>query len=107
MAAQRRARQRDGRAARGRASRTRPGVRITQPVQANGVFAVLPRAATERLQRDWHFYVWDEATGEVRWMCSWDTTPEEVDAFAAAIVAGACATALEPRATADATPGPG
>jgi threonine aldolase len=62
-----------------------PDVRITQPVQANGVFAVLPRAVTEALQRDWRFYTWDEETGEVRWMCSWDTTAEEVDAFAAAI----------------------
>jgi threonine aldolase len=72
-----------------------PGVRITQAVQANGVFAVLPPAATERLQRDWHFYTWDEATGEVRWMCSWDTTPAEVDAFAADI-RSTCAAALAP-----------
>ncbi len=65
-------------------------VRITQPVQANVVFAVLPRPARAALQRDWRFYEWDAATGEVRWMCSWDTTPGEVDAFAAAI-ASACA----------------
>jgi threonine aldolase len=70
-----------------------PGVRITQPVQANGVFAVVPRAATEELQRDWRFYAWDPEAGEVRWMCSWDTTPEEVDAFAAD-VARACAEAV-------------
>jgi threonine aldolase len=63
-----------------------PGVRITQTVQANGVFAVIPRAATAQLQRDWRFYEWEPQTGEVRWMCSWDTTPEEVDDFAAAIV---------------------
>jgi threonine aldolase len=62
-----------------------PGVRVTQPVQANGVFAVIPRSATTELQRDWRFYTWDEDTGEVRWMCAWDTTGEEVDAFAAAI----------------------
>jgi threonine aldolase len=62
-----------------------PGVRITQAVQANGVFAILPLAATEILQRDWRFYVWDDTTGEVRWMCSWNTTPDEVDAFAAAV----------------------
>ena len=61
------------------------GVTLTQPVQANVVFATLPAAATEALQRDWGFYVWDERTGEVRWMCSWDTRPEDVDAFAAAI----------------------
>jgi threonine aldolase len=60
-----------------------PGLRITQPVEANGVFAVLDPAATERLQRDWPFYVWNEATGEVRLMTAWDTAPEDVDAFAA------------------------
>jgi threonine aldolase len=59
------------------------GVEITQRVQANAVFAVLPREATARLQERWHFYVWDEHTGEVRWMCSWDTTPDDVDAFVA------------------------
>jgi threonine aldolase len=74
-----------------------PGMRITQPVQANGVFAVLPPAATALLQRDFRFYTWDATTGEVRWMCSWDTTPAEVDAFAAAVVR-ACADVLEPRA---------
>jgi threonine aldolase len=61
------------------------GLRITQPVHANAVFAILDPAATERLQRDWPFYVWDEHTGEVRWMTAWDTQPEDVDAFAAAI----------------------
>jgi threonine aldolase len=60
-----------------------PGVRLTQPVQANGVFAILPPGATERVRADWRFYTWDESTGEVRLMCSWDTTPAEVDSFAA------------------------
>jgi len=62
-----------------------PGVRLTNEPQANAVFAVLDPAVTERLQRDWRFYVWDEHSGEVRWMTSWDTTPEDVDAFAAAL----------------------
>jgi threonine aldolase len=62
-----------------------PGVRITRPVQANAVFAVLPVEVTERLQKRFRFYTWDEHTGEVRWMCSFDTTEEDVDAFAAAI----------------------
>ena len=61
-------------------------VEITQPVQANGVFAILPPGAAEELQREFKFYVWDEHTGEVRWMCSWDTSAEDVDAFVAAIV---------------------
>jgi len=62
-----------------------PGLTVTHPVQANVVFATLAPAATERLQERWPFYVWDERTGEVRWMCAWDTTPEDVDAFAADI----------------------
>jgi threonine aldolase len=61
------------------------GVRITQAVDANAVFAILDPAVTERLQEDWPFYVWDDSSGEVRWMTGWDTVPEDVDAFAADI----------------------
>jgi threonine aldolase len=62
-----------------------PGVEITRPVQANAVFAMLPAAATRALQERFDFYTWDENTGEVRWMCSWDTTVEDVEAFASAL----------------------
>ena len=62
-----------------------PGVEITQPVQANVVFARLARAAIAPLQDRYPFYVWDEPRDEVRWMCAWDTPPQEVDGFAAAI----------------------
>jgi threonine aldolase len=66
-----------------------PGVRVTQQVEANGVFAVLPREATRRLLDEWPgetpFHVWSEQTGEVRWMTAWDTTEEDVDRFAGAI----------------------
>jgi threonine aldolase len=61
------------------------GLTVTQPVEANAVFAVLPPEVTRALQARWPFYVWNAATGEVRWMCSWDTTAEEVDAFATAV----------------------
>ena len=64
-------------------------VTITQAVEANGVFAILPPGAAERLQQDFKFYVWDEHTGEVRWMCAWDTAESDVDAFAAAIARAA------------------
>lgn len=64
-----------------------PGLRITQPVQANAVFAVLAAEVTVRLQQRFAFYVWDESTGEVRWMTTFDTTETDVDAFAAAISA--------------------
>lgn len=63
------------------------GVRITQSVDANAVFAVIPHAAIAPLAERWHFYTWDPAANEVRWMCAWDTTAEQVDAFAADIAA--------------------
>jgi threonine aldolase len=62
-----------------------PGLTITRPVETNAVFATLPPEVTASLQRGYPFYVWDEAAGEVRWMCSWDTTEEDVDGFAAAV----------------------
>ncbi|MEV0311840.1 L-threonine aldolase [Nonomuraea fuscirosea] len=62
-----------------------PGVELARPVEANAVFAVLPRDAAERLRKRFRFYTWDESTGEVRWMCAFDTTEEDVDAFAAAL----------------------
>jgi len=61
------------------------GVRVTQPVEANAVFAMLPAAAIAAAQEAFFFYVWDERRSEVRWMASWDTTEDDVDQFAAAI----------------------
>ena len=64
-----------------------PAVKIVQPVQANAVFASLPRQALDKLLEKYFFYTWDEEKCEVRWMCSWSTTEEQVDDFAAAIAA--------------------
>lgn len=64
-----------------------PGVRVVRPVEANAVFAVLPPGVADRLRERFHFYDWDPATGEVRWMCAFDTTEDDVDAFAAALAA--------------------
>ncbi|MGZ8665496.1 MAG: threonine aldolase family protein [Solirubrobacterales bacterium] len=65
------------------------GVELAQPVEANGVFAQLPAAAIERLEIDPDgnraFYVWDEPSGTVRLMCSWDTESADVDAFVASL----------------------
>ena len=44
--------------------------------------AELPHAAARELMERVPFYFWDEARGEVRWMCSWDTTEADVRAFA-------------------------
>lgn len=62
-----------------------PGVEVVRPVESNAVFAILPRAAADQVREDFWFYDWDEATGEVRWMCAFDTTPQDVDAFVEAV----------------------
>jgi len=61
------------------------GVEIIQPVEANGVFAKLPKEKIPLLQEEYFFYVWDEERGEVRWMASFDTAEEDVDGFAESI----------------------
>ena len=61
------------------------GVRLVTTVEANAVFPILPRIASERLMERFRFYFWDETTGQVRWMCAWDTTEADVDTFAAAV----------------------
>ena len=64
-----------------------PGVTITQAVQANAVFAIIDPEVADRLRRKFRFYDWNPATGEVRWMCAFDTTEADVDAFAGAVAA--------------------
>lgn len=61
------------------------GVTVTQQVEANAVFAVLDRVAADRLREQYRFYDWNQATGEVRWMCAWDHTEDDVDSFVAAL----------------------
>lgn len=62
-----------------------PGVDVGEAPQANALFPILPIEVTERLQQNFKFYVWNHLTGQVRWMCSWDTTEADIDAFVAAI----------------------
>jgi threonine aldolase len=62
-----------------------PELSITQPVQTNAVFATLPASVIAALQKRFGFYVWNERRAEVRWMCSWDTTEDDVDTFARAV----------------------
>ena len=58
-----------------------PGVEITRPVETNGVFARIPKAAIAPLRERHFFYTWNEERGEVRWMASFDTTEDDVRAF--------------------------
>jgi threonine aldolase len=62
-----------------------PGVQLSQKTESNGVFAILPAGVADRLRTSFRFYDWNEAAREVRWMCSFDTTEEDVDAFITAI----------------------
>ncbi len=58
-----------------------PGVEITQKVEANAVFAKIPSRLVPLLQEQYFFYVWDESTSEVRWMCSFDTEEADIEGF--------------------------
>lgn len=61
-------------------------VPLAWPVQANAVFAIVPKRLVPALQARTFFYTWSEHDADhdvVRWMCSWDTTEDDVDAFAA------------------------
>jgi threonine aldolase len=58
-----------------------PQVKITQEVQANAVFAIMPKHAISKLQEKYFFYVWNEETSEVRWMASFDTQEEDIENF--------------------------
>jgi len=66
-------------------TRALPGLSITQPVQTNAVFARFEPAAIRRLNDSYRFSMWNPATSEVRWMTAFDTTAEDVRAFARAV----------------------
>jgi threonine aldolase len=59
-----------------------PGVRIVWKVEANGVFAQIPRHSIEKIKQHYFFYTWIEEESIVRWMCSFDTTEEDIQKFA-------------------------
>lgn len=60
-----------------------PGIRVSQPVEANSVFARVPPDIIAPLQAVCPFYVWNETTSEVRWMTAFDTTAEDIHHFVA------------------------
>ena len=62
-----------------------PQVRIAWPVEANGVFAQIPQHAIQKIKEQYFFYPWIEEECIVRWMCSFDTTEEDVKEFAKAV----------------------
>jgi threonine aldolase len=62
-----------------------PEVRLTQPVEANAVFAVMPARIVPSVQEEFFFHIWNEAASEARLITSFDTTEEDVTEFAALV----------------------
>jgi threonine aldolase len=62
-----------------------PRVKITQQVNANAVFVIIPVEVIQPLRTQYPFYEWDGTMHEQRWMCSFDTTEEEVLGFVKAL----------------------
>ena len=60
-----------------------PRAKIVYPVEGNGVFVQLPKHAIPKIQERYFFYVWSEDASVVRWMCSFDTTEDDIRQFAA------------------------
>jgi threonine aldolase len=56
-------------------------IQITQVVQSNGVFVIIPKEIAEKVSKSYFFYPWNELTSEYRLMTSWDTTGEDIDNF--------------------------
>ena len=61
------------------------GIRVMYPVQVNSVFVQLPAEVWRQLQQEYFFYDWDEVNDVVRWMCSFDTTEDDIRRFTAAL----------------------
>jgi threonine aldolase len=59
-----------------------PGVKVVWKVEANGVFAQIPHHSIEKIKQHYFFYTWMEEKSIVRWMCSFDTTEEDIRKFA-------------------------
>lgn len=58
-----------------------PGITITQKVDANSIFVIIPPTVVASLQKHYFFYPWNEKIGEYRLMCSFDTTKDDIDQF--------------------------
>jgi len=62
-----------------------PQIKVTQKVQANAVFAVFPKKIITKLNEKYSFHITNEQTFEIRWICSFNTTKEDVMNFVEAI----------------------
>jgi len=58
-----------------------PEVKVTQKVQSNGVFVIMPADVAEKMRSHYFFYPWDEKRSEYRLMASWDTQEKDIEDF--------------------------
>jgi threonine aldolase len=58
-----------------------PEVKVTQDVQSNGVFVIMPSEVAEKIREHYFFYPWDEKRSEYRLMASWDTEEKDINDF--------------------------
>ena len=57
------------------------GIKITQNVESNAIFFILPKDITNKLRERYFFYDWDVSLNEMRLVCSWDTTDDDIVSF--------------------------
>ena len=60
-------------------------LKLTSAPVANSMFPIIASAPRTQLQEWAHFYDWDTAIDQVRWMTAWDVTEPEIDAFVAGV----------------------
>lgn len=56
-------------------------LKITQKVQSNGIFVIIPHNVADRVREKYFFYPWNDEISEYRLMTSWDTTEEDINEF--------------------------
>lgn len=55
-----------------------PQIRMTQKVESNQLFFIIPDEPLKKLQEKYFFYMWNEEANEARFVTSWDTTEEDI-----------------------------
>jgi threonine aldolase len=58
-----------------------PQIQFTQKVESNALFLTMPQEIIPKMLEKYFFYFWNEDNNEIRLVCSWDTTKEDIDAF--------------------------
>ena len=59
-----------------------PNLEVTQKVESNAVFAIIPKKYLDKIHKEYFFHVFDEQKYEVRLMCSYNTTRKDILDFA-------------------------